>query len=271
MTNKFLLMVILSAIISNNFLQAQNFGSSSYFSIHHAVGGSMLESFSANNPAAIIENKDDFLLLKSKPSRFGLSEISPFLLTGSWQLDSNRTTGLNLSGISWDLYSDFSAEFRFANRIGSKLTIGASIEYSMLSVKNYGNESLGIVNLGALLNLSEDLKAGFLLRNMLGNHTESASQTVYQQVVSGLSYQLREDLIIDADISVIINSISSFSLGIKYLPLDFIAIRCAYKTNPNLIEISVMSEIVEKSFIIIGFEFHELFGFSPEIAVKYAF
>lgn len=271
MTIKKLILVYFTVIFCNNSTFAQIYGTGAYYSLQHSVGTTLLESHSATNAAAMALDTSDFLIVHSKPSRFGISELSPFMLMTSIELDSNRIFGANISGLGGELYSEVSAELRFAQKVGNILSLGASFEYSRLSIKNYGLESIGMFNIGALLSLSNDLKAGFLLRNLLRNYTSESDKSVYQQSVIGISYKISPELFVDVDASVVINSNTSLGIGFKYIPHEEIAVRSAFRSNPNLLEMAVLTKIFSETHLLLGFEYNEIFGISPEIAIKYAF
>jgi hypothetical protein len=248
-------------------LFSQNFGISGYFGVQHAIGYSSLGNSSALNPASISNQSENFVVLRTKPARFGISELSPISIVTGYNIDSNWAIGANLMGIGGKLYSEITSEIRIANRITKLVTLGISGEFSRLSIQNYGNKNLAFVNFGATVNISDDLTAGFLLRNLLRNYSESSDKTVYQQAITGFSYQIDDDIIIELDADIVINAASSFCLGIKYLPHEVIAIRSAFRTAPNQLEIAAMTNIVSDIFMIIGFDYNEVLGASPEIAL----
>lgn len=270
MTIKFVIMVFLITFFCVNSIFSQNFGVSGYFSVPHSIGSTSLGNSSALNPAAITIDSDDFVVLRSKPSRFGISQLSPIAIVSGFNLDSNWAVGANILGLGGELYSEFSSEFRVSNRVSKIITLGISGEMSRLTIKNYECETLLFVNLGATINISDGFTAGFLLRNLLRNYSESADRTVYQQAVTGLSYQFNEEISLDLDANIVINAASSICFGIKYLPHQAIAVRSAFRTNPNQIEIGTMVNIFSDIFLIIGFDYNEILGASPEIALKYS-
>lgn len=248
---------------------SQNYGTAGYLNLHHSVGLSSLESSSQINPAAMILDTSNYILLGSKPSRFGISELNPFMIAAAFSLDSSRVLGVNLYGLGGELYSEVSGELRFANKINDIVSVGASIELNRLMIKNYENISFATINIGAVINLSESLKAGFALRNLLRNNAGQTDKTTYQESVAGLSYRINSEIFIDADIAVIINSVSSYGFAVKYIPHDSFALRTAFKTNPNILEIAAMLNIYSDIYFSAGIEYNEVFGISPELTVKF--
>ncbi|MBX3043726.1 MAG: hypothetical protein KIT33_02550 [Candidatus Kapabacteria bacterium] len=237
----------------------------------NSLGQSLLESNSAVNPAAMTLDTSDYVILRTKPSRFGISELSPFMLNSKFSIDEMRSIGLNLTGLGGNLYSEVSGEIRFSNKFADILTLGLSYEYSRLSIKDYGITGLSTFNIGAVLEMADDLNAGFLLRNVTRNYTESYDKTIYQQSVIGLAYRIADNMIIEADAGIIINSNTTLGLGFKYMPHTDISVRTAYRTNPNIFELGVIYSAFQDISIMLSIEHNELLGTNPEIALRYIF
>ncbi len=256
-------------IFSTTGVFPQNYGTAGYLNIHHSVGLASLESSSPINPAAMILDTSNYILLGAKPSRFGISELNPCMIAAQYKLDSSRVLGMNIYGLGGDLYSEISGELRFANQINDIVTVGASIEFNRLTIKNYENISFATINIGAVLNLSESLKAGFALRNLLRSNAGQEDKTTYQESIAGLSYRINSEIFVDADIAVIINSVSSFGFALKYIPQENFELRTAFKTNPNILEIAAMLNIYSDISFSAGIEYNEIFGISPELTIKF--
>ncbi|MFA7625436.1 MAG: hypothetical protein WCZ17_00185 [Candidatus Kapaibacterium sp.] len=270
-TNKNLAMVIFALIVCLNSSKSQNYGAMSYFNFRHSTGLSCPESAALLNPAAMYLDSSSNLIFRTKPSRFGFSELSPMMISGVWRADSIHSLGMNLNGLGGSLYSEISSELRYSASLNDMITLGASLEYSSLSIKDYGNQSLVFANVGTVLDLSDELKVGFILRNIFGNYSEQADKTAYQSVVFGAGYRINEELTAEGDMIIIINSVSALSLALKYDYDEYLCFRAAYRTEPNIMELLVMYALISDAALMIGSEYHELFGFSPEIVLKYIF
>jgi hypothetical protein len=250
-------------------LQSQNYGSANYFSIHNSVGFSGIEHHSNLNPSAIALDTSNYVIFRSKPSRFGLKELSPIMLSSKLEIDSNISVGLNFSGVGGDLYSEIGTEAKLSYKISEIVIIGTSLELNHLAIKNYNSQILYFVNIGGILKLSSNLNAGFALRNILRNYAADYDKTVYLESIFGLAYTLDSNLTVDVDAVVSLNTSSSLNFGVKYILAENISTRFAVRTNPGFYEFASMLQITPKFGILLGAGYNSILGISPEILIKY--
>lgn len=185
-TNKFQISIYCILFFSILPIKAQYYGNSNYSLFRHAVGETTFESYSSANPASINPDQKDKASFATKPSRFGIKELNSHKLFFHSGFDSLNLIGTDLYFTGGNLYSEFSGEFQYARNFQNIITVGGSISINHVNVKNYNNYIFYSMNIGAVLKLSDDLKAGFVIRNLLGNHGINSDKNIYQETVAGL-------------------------------------------------------------------------------------
>jgi hypothetical protein len=271
MTNKFNGLLLFYLFFCISVSQSQNFGVGSYHIIHHSIGSTYLNGFSPLNPSSIAIDTSDRINFSIKPSKFGISELNPILLNGNFSIDSNWLAGVSIYNLGGELYSEFSGELKIATKVSDIIAFGMSLETSRLHIKNYENQFFATFNVGTVIILSDNLNAGFVLRNLLRNHTTKADKTIYQESIFGISYQIDEYIFFDSDVAIVINSLSSLSVGLKYIPDKNFAFRTAFRTNPQILEIGSSINLYNELNLIMSIEYNSIFGISPEISFNYIF
>lgn len=271
MTFKTTILVLFYIIFCHTIVLSQNYGASSYLGVPQSIGLTTLTNFSLINPASIVLDSNNFTVIRTKPSRFGINELSPFMLNAGVAIDDVFAVGANFLGLGGELYSEVSGELRISGKVSKSILIGLSGELSRLSIKNYRNHTLGFLNFGAIIEISDNLTTGFLLRNILRNYSEAADRTANQQSVVGFAYRVNNEVSLELDASVMINSSSAISFAISYIPHEAVSVRSAFRTNPNLFEVAAMVNVFSDINLMLGLEYNEILGISPELAIRYAF
>lgn len=268
MTYKNVIMVTVFLITAVNSAFTQFYGLSNYYTVRHTIGDSYLDDVSFLNPSSY-PSSYNMINVGVKPGRFGMSELNSLHAFAVISIDSTWSLGLNISGIGGELYNEFSPEIGIRWNVNENINIGASGEFNKVTVKNYNSYNIPTFNLGGIVKLTNELNAGMYIRNLLRNYSGDIDKTVYQEGSFGLSYSADEDLTINADAVVVINSFNSFNVGIKYDFDENFTSRLAVSTNPGVVNLGVLCKVSDAFSFVLSMDYDITLGITPEIALIY--
>mgnify|MGYP006281405677 CR=1 FL=1 len=255
----FFLVFLVSIRISN----AQILVNEYFHFIPSAVNKTDISGFAfLQNPANHLETENMNILLAVSPSKFGMPELSPATGAFSWNIDNGMAAGANIFSIGNSLFSEYSITGDFAYAVTSEFKAGVSLQYSGLSVKNFGSESLLSVNMGATASLTENITAGAAFMNISGAHFTGGEKTAVRQAVIGAGIETDPGLNFDIDGIVRLNGTSGAALAASYQYEEILKFRLAYLTAPGGVEAGANFKPFNFMSIFLIFNHHEYLGLS---------
>jgi hypothetical protein len=121
------------------------------------------------------------------------------------------------------------------------------------------------------LTLTEDLDAGFYLRNLLKSSYGSDSLYVWQTAVIGVSYKLIEDAYLDADAIIDLTHKSAIALAFKYSVFEFADLRIGWRNNPSFIEAGILLKNIYSIDFVLMTQYNSILGISPMLGISSTF
>lgn len=251
------------------FLFSQSFGNIQVHTMPSALCETDL-SITDNtlNPANISFVENFAFSLSYSPSRFGLEELSPLSAIGVYSFQ-NLSIGASLFNLGNELYREFSTSFIVSYSAYDDFILALSAEYDRIDIQDYRNDALVAFNLGTRVNLSEQLHAAFVLRNLNNARFEGVDNKVFRLGVLGLGYRMNEKFYYGINAVIHFEYSSSFNFNIVYNPIETIAIKIGAMTNPRSIELEISSTAIDRFGINFGLYYHDYLGIIQNYGVEY--
>jgi len=222
-----------------------------------------------SNPANLSFTDSAYIFAGLSYSRFDLPELTPIALSSALRLNDELHLGLNLTGLGGSLYNEFFSSLAFSYSFGKMLKASLSGEYGRVGIKDYGTRNFYNLNFGAILCLSENLSAGLSLKNFIGNLSSIYPRNRF--LLAGLGYSPTKELNFDVSANVLIDKAAGFCFSSKYALNKYFILRLAVLTNPQIVELSVKSHIIERFALSINAAYHERLGFEKQLGMVYYF
>lgn len=265
----FILIVSFFAFLSGlNTAFAKYISGTGFYFIESAVGNTHINQLKrANNPSLSVYSLDYSLNLSYSPSVFGIKELSPMSALMEMPFSKNLKSSMGVNYIGNNLFSEYAIVAGAAYSLSDKVHLGASLCHSRMTIKDFNDESLLMVNLGSIIEINEFLSTGFSLTNINRAYFEGGKDTPNQKAVFGASYSASEYLFFDLDIIVMFERSSGTAIAARYDFLDFASIRLAYLTNPAGFEAGVRINPSDFLSIVSEISYHNFLGFSSDFGI----
>lgn len=264
--------ITLCLILSITPIYSQSFGKNSFFLIKSPTNVTILSgnSSSSNPTYPLIINQSE-LSLYVLPSKFGLPDLNQALLGYSSRIDTSLAIGLNLYGLSGELYSTFAGSGIVAYEARRKFSIALEVQYDAITIKRSNSEGLLTLNVGGIVHLDDMFSAGIILENLNRAHYKGGEESVFTRASIGVGINLNDKLIIEPSAIVNINGSSGMSFAGKYHLADYLDARLAFATAPRLGMIELFLKELAFANLLISSTYHQTLGFSNVIGVNMRF
>ncbi len=179
--------------------------------------------------------------------------------------------GANFNSFGIQEFNQSKAGFSVAKAFGSELKLGVGVDYYQLNITNYGKDQFFTVNAGVQYQFTKDLNFGLFISNPFGLSFNNYTQTLTAfSVEGGVVYSLSDKLTLNTAVSKAQFQKVAFLSGIQYQPLKILAIRGGISLNP-LQQHAGFGLFVKNIMLDFTVNTHPVLGYTPQIAVSYAF
>lgn len=200
------------------------------------------------------------------PQRYGFTELSTaniYYLRGFGDI----RIGSNIALITNNLYYEIQPTIK-ANYEYEKLIVGASVDYTQMTIRDQASNNNVKINLGAGLKVGDDLKFGFNINNLLNSNYTDNTQAARSSRF-GAAYKLD-----NIGIAVDLTMTEKFGAGIQFVGLynvnEDIIIRGIYLTKPETLAIEGRYNFNYNSAII-NFSYQRILGAIASFGYSYNF
>lgn len=185
-----------------------------------------------NNPALLSNIKFREVGVYYSPAPFGFNELANGFVAYH---EPTNYGSFAIGGMTYgfDLYRESKISLGYSYAINENFKGGLSVNYSMLSITNYGNDGAFTLNLGGTAKVISNLFWGFSIHNFnratFGSE-EGQIPTIYQ---SGFSMIPVEQVQLHAAFEKDLKYNASFRFGINYDLIEYLTIRTGFSTEPS--------------------------------------
>lgn len=195
-----------------------------------AVPGSAWTAFS--NPAGLSSIEIRTLALSHTPGPFGLPDLSQSSLVYVEPL-SFGGAALSVQRYGFDLYREISIGVSAAAHLENGWDAGLSMHYYSLAIAGYGSAGTVGFDAGMVLELAEDVRAGFAALNLNAPAIGSARERLPQVFALGLSYQPMRGVLLASDVVKDVGFPADLRFGIEFAPVTMLRLLAGAGTEPS--------------------------------------
>jgi hypothetical protein len=201
-----------------------------------AVGSNEWAAFT--NPAALRTIGARSLALFYAPQIFEIKELSN-AAASYIEPTSFGTFALSASRFGLDLYNEARAALSYGDAIAEGVSFGVTLNYYSLSIQNYGSAGTFGVDVGALVDVSDNVQWGFVAFNLNAAKIGAEKEKLPQVFSTGVAYSpfgeatlavgIRKDLRFPVEVHV----------GVEYEFIKMIALRAGTASEPSMMNAGV--------------------------------
>jgi hypothetical protein len=202
------------------------------------------------------------------PAPFGLTELANGYMAYGHPAGRN-TFSLGVMTYGYDLYRENKFLIGWSRRVTGDIFIGTSLNYQLVSIKNYGAQGSLYINLGTLAYFTPELRFGFDITNLnrasLGNEKDQIPVLLNM----GLSYTYSEILILSIAMNKDLRYRPGCSGGVEYLIRDILFIRSGIGIEPFQYSAGTGIHLNHFSFDY-AFFLHRELGITHQVSLIYS-
>lgn len=183
------------------------------------------------NPAAMANTTGTKGGLYYSPSPFGLKELS----TGYAGIISkvyDYSAGIGLKYFGFSDYNDCTVYLSVSKKTIEEISVGLSVKYSLLKIKNYGSKSSLLINSGIIIPILSSLNIGFTVDNICISGIAEKDSNMPLTLKAGINYRYKNTAAYAA-IESTFDLPKNFNFGIEYQPIQHLRCRIGISENPS--------------------------------------
>ncbi len=185
-----------------------------------------------HNPSGLSQLRTREFSIFYAPAPFGLSELS---LGGFVYAHPTRVGILAISGgrFGFELYSEATVSATYSRPVHRTVALGLNVRYHRLDIEGYGSAAALGFDAGILIEPSERLRIGFVVKNLNAPAIGLAKERLPQVYSTGICYMPVDRFRILIDLEKDVRFPVSMRAGVEYQPLEFLAFRSGLATEPS--------------------------------------
>lgn len=219
-----------------------------------------------SNPALLSTISSRTLALSYVPQPYDLKELGRAALSyvepsgiGSFCVSASR--------FGFSLYNETSASLSFASRIADLIIGGITARYYALSITHYGTASTFGIDIGFLLDLSDNVHWGFAAFNINAPTIGLSKEKLPQIFSTGIAFHPTVDAMLTANILKDVRYSVEFRFGVEYTLVDIIALRAGTTSDPNTLNAGIGVSYLFAN-VDYAFSSHPELGMSHQISLS---
>ncbi len=183
------------------------------------------------NPAALSNDSSFQSSVFYSPSPFQLDQLSNYGLITIHRFDF-LNVGVGLNSFGFSLYRESTVSITGGTMITESFGAGMSVHLCHLIIEGYGSSSSGVVDLGAIYSVLDDINIGISINNLTGAAFggEDDIPTVF---LSGVSYRMAENALANLDMIKDVRYNTAFRAGFEFSPHEIVVIRGGTQGQPS--------------------------------------
>jgi hypothetical protein len=201
-----------------------------------AVSGEEWSAFV--NPAVLKTISERTVSLFYAPQPFELKELAR-AAASFVEPTGIGTFGLSASRYGFELYRETRIALSYAGDLATIVKGGVTINYYSLSIRNYGSASTFGVDLGLLVDVSDNIHWGFAASNLNAPTIGTAKEKLPQIFSTGISFNPIAEGTIAVSVVKDIRYSAEVHVGIEYAMMEMVALRAGTTSDPNTLNAGV--------------------------------
>lgn len=223
-----------------------------------------------DNPTKLQFIKRNNVAISYTPNSFGLRGLNYNNIYTSFKTDSIFHFA-TYGGTFSDNFNRSNISYSAGTKLISRLTTAITFNYSFMNIENFQSYDKFDINISGIVELDDDLRAGFAFTNLLNDRYESESHTVRQEANFGLLYEIEDDFILQVGTQIYLESTTGMMLGAAHNFEDWLTASVSYLTNPQMIEGNIMIKTFDGLQIVYDINYHNYLGATHKFGLAYGF
>ena len=185
-----------------------------------------------SNPAALRTIGGRTVSVFYAPQPFGLKELAH----GAVSYIEPTSLGVfaaSATRFGFELYRETRLSLSYSNEIGGVVKGGINLNHYSLSIQNYGSASTIGVDVGVLVDVSDEISWGFAAFNLNAPTIGSAKEKLPQVFSTGITFTPVREATLAASVVKDIHFPAELHIGVEYSLMEMIALRAGTTSDPN--------------------------------------
>ncbi len=166
------------------------------------------------------------------PSPFGLKELST-ASAAYIEPTAAGNFGVGFSVFGFQLYRENKLAVSYSNSFWKNHFIGITVIYQNLKIRNYGSANALNLILGGLSYITNNLRAGFSIENLLRSSYGNEENQIPVILKTGISYDVLTNSTINLALIKELGYDISVKFGAEYSPVKFLCLRAGISNYPQ--------------------------------------
>ncbi len=190
------------------------------------------------NPAGLRTIHERTMSLFYVPQPFEIKELAH----GAASYVEPTTLGtfaLSGSRLGFELYRETRIALSYSDEFISAVKGGVTVNYYSVSIQNYGSAGTIGVDLGLLVDVSDEVRWGFAAFNLNAPKIGAAKEKLPQVFSTGISFSPINEAVLAASIEKDVRFPVELHIGVEYSLLEMIALRAGTTSDPNTLNAGI--------------------------------
>ncbi|KHJ37405.1 hypothetical protein PBAC_23670 [Pedobacter glucosidilyticus] len=234
------------------------------------AGVAMQDIWTLKNNAAGITSLENTAFAIAYENRFSVKELST--KSAAIVIPLKRySLGASFQSYGSPVYQELKSGLSFAKAFGENFSTALTLNYHQLSIQNYGNTNTFSFQVGFQYQVFKNFWiAAHAANPNKSQYTETESNTLPALYQIGASYTFTDKLLVTSEIEQVVDGKLDFKTGLEYKIAPFLALRGGTSVN-TFQQFGGFGIIHQKINLDFAISSHPILGYSPQIALGYAF
>jgi hypothetical protein len=248
--------------------------SSRYQSMGNASVALRDEQSLMSNPAGLMGTQKISFTLQSA-WLYGVNDLKP-VSVGAVIPNPSGTFGLLLNHLGFENLQENTLGLSYARRFSDKLDAGIGLKYANYKINTYGSKGVLGFDIGFNTLIFKDFYLGFHAQNPIPTQSNDVSNSANIPVMAsssifrlGLSYRVNNLVLLNTEVKKDLSYPAAFRFGLEYKPIEKIAFRGGFETQPVKIAFGMGYIISNTLSVDMAISSHSVLGVTPSLSINY--
>jgi len=226
-------------LLLNGFLYCQFDPGAKQISLSHSNVANDNDVFALfNNVSCLTQLKSGEVGIFYSPSPYGLKELSTANIAYAEPFNFGT---LSVGGMRYgfNLYSEYNFLLGFSRIITNGLSIGITLNYHTVKIKNYGSDYSVYADVGLSFKIIKEVYWGFSFRNINRATFGNEKDQIPSIIRTGFSYYPLKELSINCAVDKETSLKENFLFGINYDVIKYLSLRSGFSTEVRQISAGI--------------------------------
>lgn len=220
------------------------------------------------NPAGIADLKSREISFSYIPAQFGLTQLSE---KGAVYYEPSLPVkfGIGIKSFGFELYRENVLKITIARGFGA-FNLGLNLNYTFISIKNYGSAGAFSADFGFVSKPAKFLKFGFVVKNLISGKIGEAQERLPKEIDLGIALMPYSNLIVSMGVYKELTFRECVRYGVEYNIVDFVSVRFGLSNYPVRYSGGVGIKL-SRFQLDYGIDNHQLLGLTHQITLTVKF